>query len=93
MGKSPAELDREHPLAQKLKTCVESATGRSATFGGYRAGTDMTFLAAAGVPTVIFGPGSISDAHTVDEVISLAEFDLSIEIYARLIESYLGGER
>lgn len=93
MGKSPAELDREHPLAQKLKTCVEAATGRSATFGGYRAGTDMTFLAAAGVPTVIFGPGSISDAHTVDEVISLAEFDLSIEIYARLIESYLGGER
>lgn len=91
MGKAPSELGPEHPLAQNLKGCIEAATGRDATFGGYRAGTDMTFLAAAGVPTVIFGPGSISDAHTVDEKIKLTEFDLAIEIYARLIESCLGG--
>lgn len=93
MGKQPAELDPEHPLAGMLKSAIEAVTGREATFGGYRAGTDMTFLAAAGVPTMIFGPGSIDHAHTVDEMIPLDEFDASIEIYARLIERFLGGTR
>lgn len=91
MGKTPAELSPDHPLASALAACTESVTGVPASFGGYRAGTDMTFLTAVGVPTMIFGPGSISVAHTVDEMIPLDEFDASIEIYARLIEHVLGG--
>lgn len=91
MGKTPAELSPDHELARALASCIESVTGTPSTFGGYRAGTDMTFLAAVGVPTMIFGPGSISVAHTVDEMIPLDEFDASIEIYARLIDRVLGG--
>lgn len=90
MGKRPAELAPDHAFARTLKEAVESVTSRPAAFGGYRAGTDMTFLSAIGVPTMIFGPGSISDAHTVDESIPLDEFDASIEIYAHVIEHYLG---
>lgn len=90
MGKRPAELSPDHPLARTLKDVVEGVTGLSTRFGGYRAGTDMTFLSAVGVPTMIFGPGSISDAHTVDEAILLDEFDAAIEIYAQTIERYLG---
>jgi acetylornithine deacetylase/succinyl-diaminopimelate desuccinylase-like protein len=74
-----------------LKACIEGITGQTVAFGGYRAGTDMTFLSAAGVPTVIFGPGSIDHAHTVDEHISLNEFDLSIAIYTHLVATILGG--
>lgn len=92
MGKAPAQTAPDHPLAQHLKASIEGVTRRPTEFSGYRAGTDMTFLSAAGVPTVIFGPGSISDAHTVDEKISLEQFDLSIEIYAQLIERVLGGD-
>lgn len=91
MGKTPAELSPDHELASALASCIESVTGAPCTFGGYRAGTDMTFLTAVGVPTMIFGPGSISVAHTVDEMIPLDEFDASIEIYARLIDRVLGG--
>lgn len=93
MGKTPAELSPDHELASALASCIESVTGALCTFGGYRAGTDMTFLTAVGVPTMIFGPGSISVAHTVDEMIPLDEFDASIEIYARLIDRVLGGAR
>lgn len=91
MGKTPAELAPDHPLARTLKRCIEEVTGREAAFGGYRAGTDMTFFTAAGVPTMIFGPGSISVAHTVDEMIPLDEFDAAVLVYARLAERFLGG--
>lgn len=92
MGKAPAQTPADHDLAVTLKSCIEEVTGRTVAFGGYRAGTDMTFLSAVGVPTVIFGPGSIDHAHTVDEHISLDEFDLSIGIYTNLVTTILGGE-
>lgn len=36
-----------------------------------RYGTNASIYAAAGVPSVVFGPGSIAQAHTVDEWIEL----------------------
>ncbi len=36
-------------------------------------GTDASKLAAAGVPTVVFGPGSVEQAHTADEWLDLDE--------------------
>lgn len=36
-----------------------------------RYGTNASIYAAAGVPSVVFGPGSIAQAHTVDEWIAL----------------------
>jgi acetylornithine deacetylase len=35
------------------------------------------------VPTVVFGPGSIAQAHTVDEWIDLDQLQLASEIYYR----------
>lgn len=46
--------------------------------------TDAAFLAAAGVPTVVFGPGSIAQAHTADEWIALDQVVLAAELYYRL---------
>ena len=36
-----------------------------------RYGTNASVLASAGVPSVVFGPGSIAQAHTADEWIAL----------------------
>ena len=36
---------------------------------------DAAVLAAAGMPSVVFGPGDIAQAHTADEWISLAELE------------------
>jgi acetylornithine deacetylase len=36
---------------------------------------DAAILAAAGIPSVVFGPGDIAQAHTADEWISLAELE------------------
>jgi acetylornithine deacetylase len=47
-------------------------------------GTDASTLAEAGIPSVVFGPGNIDQAHTCDEWIDLAEVETASEILYRL---------
>jgi acetylornithine deacetylase ArgE len=47
-------------------------------------GTDAPWIAGLGIPTVIFGPGDIAQAHTCDEWIELDEIDQAAEILYRL---------
>jgi acetylornithine deacetylase len=47
-------------------------------------GTDAATLAAAGVPSVVFGPGDIAKAHTVDEWVPLDEVETASNILHRL---------
>ncbi len=46
--------------------------------------THASRVAAGGVPAVVFGPGSIEQAHTKDEWIEVAQLDLASEVYYRL---------
>jgi acetylornithine deacetylase/succinyl-diaminopimelate desuccinylase-like protein len=51
-------------------------------------GTDASPLASAGIPAVVFGPGSIEQAHTCDEWVPLDEVAQAAEI---LYEMARGG--
>jgi acetylornithine deacetylase len=44
-------------------------------------GTHASRVAAAGVPSVVFGPGSIAQAHTKDEWIEIDQLHAAAEIY------------
>jgi len=48
-------------------------------------GTDASTLAEAGVPSVVFGPGDIAQAHTCDEWTPLDEVEQASEILYRLV--------
>jgi succinyl-diaminopimelate desuccinylase len=48
---------------------------------------DAAVLAAAGIPSVVFGPGSIAQAHTRDEWIALQQ----VESATRLLGRFLAG--
>jgi acetylornithine deacetylase len=52
-----------------------------------RYGTNASVFAAAGVPSIVFGPGSIAQAHTADEWIELAQVDSAADILASLVAS------
>ena len=45
-----------------------------------RYGTNAGVYAASGVPSVVFGPGSISQAHTADEWIDLEELASAVDV-------------
>ena len=50
-----------------------------------RYGTNACVYAAADLPCVVFGPGSISQAHTADEWIDLREVEQATEILKNLV--------
>jgi succinyl-diaminopimelate desuccinylase len=48
---------------------------------------DAAVLAAGGIPSVVFGPGDIAQAHTADEWISLAELERAKDLLVRFLNS------
>lgn len=48
---------------------------------------DASVLAAGGIPSVVFGPGDIAQAHTADEWISLAQLERGREMLLRFLKS------
>lgn len=51
--------------------------------------TDGGWLADFGIPTILYGPGQLSEAHSVDERISATELErFSQVLYAFLKEWY-----
>ncbi len=63
-------------LADRLEEAV-GGQGRKSVVRAARYGTNASVYAAAGVPTVVFGPGSIDQAHTADEWIDVAEVEIA----------------
>jgi acetylornithine deacetylase len=47
-------------------------------------GTDASSIAQAGIPSVVFGPGDIAQAHTADEWIEISQIDQAAEVLYRL---------
>jgi acetylornithine deacetylase/succinyl-diaminopimelate desuccinylase-like protein len=68
------------PMAERLTGLIRQH-GREGMVCGAPYGTDAAAISAAGVPTVVVGPGSIDQAHTADEYIAIEELKLGAEIF------------
>jgi succinyl-diaminopimelate desuccinylase len=49
--------------------------------------SDAAVLASGDIPSVLFGPGDIAQAHTVDEWLELDQLDRGVEILNRFLQS------
>ena len=49
--------------------------------------TNAGAFKAAGIPSVVFGPGHAAQAHTKDEYIELALVEQAVEVYAEIIRN------
>ena len=74
--------DDNGSLADELLSVVASVAGPHQKIG-VPYGTHASTIASYGVPSVVFGPGSILQAHTKDEWLSIHELELASEIYYR----------
>ncbi|WP_227380394.1 M20 family metallopeptidase [Haladaptatus halobius] len=85
-----AAVPADHDLVRAILTAADSA-GVAADAVGFNAATDARFLVHdAGIPTVLFGPGSIQhDAHTVNESISVRDLLSTVETYQEALERLL----
>jgi acetylornithine deacetylase len=48
---------------------------------------DAAVLAEGGIPSVVFGPGDVAQAHTVDEWISLASLERARALLVHYLQS------
>ncbi|MGH3244444.1 MAG: M20 family metallopeptidase [Spirillospora sp.] len=71
-----------------------AAAGRDASVRGMPFGTDASKLARAGIPSVVFGPGSVADAHSADESVALDDVELAARLIVDTVRSMsIGGGR
>jgi acetylornithine deacetylase len=67
---------------------VARADGRSPARGGAPYGSDLRLLAAAGIPTLQYGPGHARFAHAPDERVPLDEVHHCKETLVRLAQDW-----
>ena len=51
-------------------------------------GCDASKLARAGVPSIVFGPGSIDRAHVADEYVEIDQVEQALEFYRRFLVAF-----
>jgi acetylornithine deacetylase len=80
--------DHNGPLAERLAQSIHHHASTAGQRIGVPFGTDAPHYAATGCPTVVFGPGSIAQAHTKDEWIDVGQLQTSAEILYDVIRHW-----
>ncbi len=86
------ETPAGHPLLDALCAAALEAGAPPAVPGALTGACDGGFLARdADLPVVIFGPGSVTEAHRPDESVPLADLGVAAATYALLARRILSG--
>lgn len=84
-----SEMEAGHPFAALVRRCVANVTGKEPPTIGMTFTTDARFLRnQAGIPAVVCGPGSIAQAHGVDEWVEVGQLVDAAATYAELYRSF-----
>jgi acetylornithine deacetylase/succinyl-diaminopimelate desuccinylase family protein len=92
----PSRLDRDHPIALTCLAAHLHTTGSPPEIAGrprvhgFCAVCDATFLNAAGIPSVVYGPGTLEVAHAVNEYVATEEVITATKVYARAAMEWCG---
>jgi acetylornithine deacetylase/succinyl-diaminopimelate desuccinylase-like protein len=78
----PLETNHKLPLVRQFLKCV----GQTKPLGIHFF-CDAAVLSAGGIPSVVFGPGDVAQAHTADEWISLAELERGKDLILKFLKS------
>ncbi|HEX3890862.1 MAG TPA: M20/M25/M40 family metallo-hydrolase [Verrucomicrobiae bacterium] len=78
----PLETNHKLPLVQKFLKNI----GQTKPLGVHFF-CDAAILSAGGIPSVVFGPGDVAQAHTADEWISLSELERGKNLLLRFLNS------
>lgn len=86
MGKGALSPEGAEELISLLGQAIDATRGTHRVHA-VPYGTDASTLAAGGIPSVVFGPGDIAKAHTVDEWVPLDEVEQASDILFRLAQT------
>jgi acetylornithine deacetylase/succinyl-diaminopimelate desuccinylase-like protein len=78
----PLETNPKLPLVRQFMSSVGQSQPAGVHFF-----CDAAILSAGGIPSVIFGPGNLAQAHTADEWISLSELERGKDMIFKFLSS------
>jgi acetylornithine deacetylase/succinyl-diaminopimelate desuccinylase family protein len=76
----PLDTEISVPLVRNFLKCAGQKKPAGTAFF-----TDAGVLAAGGIPSIVFGPGDIKQAHTVDEWVSLDAVEQAKELLVKFL--------
>lgn len=84
LGSDPFLTDSNHPFIARCQSGVERA-GLSPVLAGYRQSSDARFLAARGIPIVIFGPSDPAVGHAANEHVAIIALEQAVTAIVGMI--------
>ncbi len=89
----PSQTQEGAAILPAALAAADEVLGGERHPAGFSAGCDMSKLAElAGIPTIIVGPGSLTEAHAPDEFVDLDQLDKAVCIYERIARKFLTGK-
>jgi acetylornithine deacetylase len=80
------------PIVESIQRCHAEVLGKPTVLQGVTYGSDLRLFTNHGdVPAVLYGPGNIAQAHTVDEWVDLQEVFSAAKVLAYIITQWCGG--
>ncbi|PSQ33665.1 hypothetical protein BRD09_00015 [Halobacteriales archaeon SW_10_68_16] len=87
------QIDHDHPLATAFRGQSVERAGVSGDPWGLQAATDVREFVARDIPAIVWGPGSLDQAHTTDEWIDLEEAALGLDLLKACVRDVLAAGR
>ena len=86
----PSETNTDSKIVRDSLSAIDSVLHNTPKPTGFCGGCDMSKLVhIAHVPTVIFGPGSMQNAHSPDEYVETKQLDQAALIYETIARDFL----
>lgn len=83
------DIGEDHPIVTCVRGCLESCTGRRPEIQGLASGADARLLTNfADTPTVLCGPGSIDNAHSINEYVPVDEYLAAVHMFCKLFTEW-----
>lgn len=74
----PNDIRHDEPVVQSLLSAYEQVMGQTTQVTAFAAASDAPHM---GFPTVICGPGSIAQAHSTREFVSIEQLVMAVKMY------------
>jgi acetylornithine deacetylase len=87
------QTSQDSPIVRAIAEGHEQTFGKAPVVQGVTYGSDLRLFTNHGdTPAVLYGPGSIFDAHTVNEHVDLEEVVAGTKVLACIVSRWCGGQ-
>lgn len=82
-------IAQDHPCVRQAETVYRACFAEPAIVKSFPATCEQAIFSRSGVPAMVFGPGSIDQAHIVDEYVELEQLERAAVFYESFARSLL----